>query len=55
SSDFEGQSAARIQPTCAGMGQAIGTAIYLALKNNCPLTKVSREEIENQLLKISNN
>lgn len=54
SSDFEGQSAARIQPTCAGMGQAIGTAIYLALKNNCSLTNVSRKEIENQLSKISN-
>lgn len=54
SSDFEGQSAARIQPTCAGMGQAIGTAIHLALKNNCSLTNVSRKEIENQLSKISN-
>jgi len=53
SSDFEGQSAARIQPTCAGMGQAIGTAIYLALEKNCSLTNISNLDIENQLSKIS--
>ena len=53
SSDFEGQSAARIQPTCAGMGQAIGTAIYLAMENNCPLSIISREDIESQLSKIT--
>ena len=53
SSDFEGQSAARIQPTCAGMGQAIGTAIYLALEKNCSLTNISSLDIENQLSKIS--
>lgn len=53
SSDFEGQSAARIQPTCAGMGQAIGTSIYLALEKNCSLTNISNLDIENQLSKIS--
>ena len=31
SSDFAGQSAARIMPTCAGMGQALG--VYLGLYN----------------------
>ncbi|MFW6262719.1 MAG: FAD-dependent oxidoreductase [Thermotogota bacterium] len=39
SSDFGGQSAARIMPTCAGMGQALG--IYLALYHgqNKPMNK----------------
>jgi len=53
SSDFEGQSAARIQPTCAGMGQAIGSGIYLALSKNTELLKIHPEEIENQIQKVS--
>jgi len=50
SSDFEGQSAARIQPTCAGMGQAIGIAA--ALSRGGPLSSVDVDQIRWELDKL---
>ncbi|HRW34159.1 MAG TPA: FAD-dependent oxidoreductase [Thermotogota bacterium] len=50
SSDFSGQSAARIMPTCAGMGQSLG--VFLAL-NNHSIEGFNKEIINQQLQKIT--
>jgi len=54
SSDFAGHSAARIMPTCAGMGQAIGAAISLAYKKSLPLKDVNAKNVKTVLKTISN-
>lgn len=53
SSDFLGQSAARIMPTCAGMGQALGTVLALGLKKDLSPENVEKAEILDTLEKIS--
>jgi len=49
SSDFMGHSAARVQPTSAGMGQSIGVAAGLASRNNKLLKDIKKEEIISKL------
>ncbi len=49
SSDFFGQSAARIMPTCAGMGEAAGTAIYLALKQSFALPDIHGSAVRKEM------
>ncbi len=50
SSDFPGQSGSRLILACASMGQAAGTAASLSLKQNIPLRKLDRKELQHQLL-----
>ncbi|PWJ87702.1 FAD dependent oxidoreductase [Oceanotoga teriensis] len=54
SSDFESHSAARIQPTCADMGQKVAVAIGIHLKENKKFEYISKDEIINNLNSISN-
>jgi len=49
SSDFFGQSAARIMPTCAGMGEAIGTAIFLALQQSLTLPDIQGSAVRKEM------
>lgn len=53
SSDFMGHSAARVQPTSAGMGQSIGVAAGIAIKSNRKLINIKKEEIINKIEEIS--
>ncbi|HQN27061.1 MAG TPA: FAD-dependent oxidoreductase [Mesotoga sp.] len=41
SSDFSGQSAARVMPTVAGMGQAIGRVLYQAISRGESLSEIA--------------
>lgn len=41
SSDFSGQSAARVMPTVAGMGQAIGQVLHKAISRGEDLSEIS--------------
>jgi len=52
SADFSGQSAARIMPTCAGMGQALG--VFLGL-NNHSVEVFNKATINKQLEQISHH
>ncbi|MBN2219647.1 MAG: FAD-dependent oxidoreductase [Kosmotogaceae bacterium] len=53
SSDFEGQSAGRIMPTSAGMGQAIGMACALALESDKSVSTLSKNRIIEGLIEIT--
>ena len=53
SSDFEGQSADRIMPTSAGMGQVIGVASAISLESGIPIREISRDEIIAELDRIT--
>ena len=53
SSDFEGQSAGRIMPTSAGMGQAIGVASAISFESGRPIKEISRDEINGELDRIT--
>lgn len=53
SSDFEGQSAGRIMPTSAGMGQAIGVAPEISFESGRPIREISRDEISRELDRIT--
>ncbi|MBN2252415.1 MAG: FAD-dependent oxidoreductase [Kosmotogaceae bacterium] len=53
SSDFEGQSAGRIMPTSAGMGQAIGIASAISFESGRSITEISRDEIDKDLHRIT--
>jgi len=53
SSDFEGQSAGRIMPTSAGIGQAIGVASAISFESGGPIREISRDEINRDLDRIT--
>lgn len=43
-------SSSRVMATCAVLGQALGTAVSIAVKNDTPLDKISVIELQNALL-----
>lgn len=43
-------SSSRVMATCAVLGQALGTAVSLAVKNDTPLDKINVKELQNALL-----
>ena len=46
SADFEAHGALRIMPTAAATGEACGAWAALAIQNECPLRRVSNEELQ---------
>lgn len=43
-------SSSRVMATCSILGQALGTAISMAIKNNCKVEKVNTEELQQALM-----
>lgn len=43
-------SSSRVMATCSILGQALGTAISMAIKNNCKVEEVNTEELQQALM-----